>query len=126
MKLSSTGIILTCEKATNQGLFSISPEEAFYKSGGSIDKFESKDVVYTAELRWDIDGTYAACPECYNELESYDKYCGECGEEVRVHEFYKSEAEAHKSPNKNIGIVDRVTFRASGKPVTPEELELMG
>ncbi len=124
--LTSTGIILTCEKATNQGLFSISPEEAFYKLDGSIDGFESKDVVYTAELHWDIDGTPGYCPECDQDLKAGVSYCSECGEEVRVHESYKTEAEAQKSPNRYLGIIDKITFRASVKPEPDHNFELEG
>lgn len=124
-KTTATGVTVTCEKATNDGLFSISPMEAFFKLKGSIKKLE-KPIIFTAELTWVIEGTPLYCTTCGEYVNNtYYNYCPACGEEMAVFESYKSLTEAKKSLNYDMGVTEKVTFWARTKNKT-KDLELKG
>ena len=124
-KTTATGVTVTCERATNEGLFSITPQKVFEKLKGSVEKLE-KPVIYTTRLSWVIEGNPVYCATCGEFVNnSYYNYCPACGEGMHLYESYKSLELAKKSKNYDMGVVEKVTFWARTKNKS-EDLELKG
>jgi len=122
---TATGVTVTCERATNEGLFTISPQEAFERLEGSIEKLD-KPVMYIAELVWVIEGVPMRCPTCFEILKKDYQYCPSCGDETEVSEYHKSFKMAKKSIFYDMGVIEKVTFWARTKPEAIKDFRLKG